>query len=79
MTAGQLIMAVSDSGIGIPQKKLDVLFEAFSQADQTITRKFGGTGLGLAICKRLAEAMGGTIGVRSELGKGSTFWVRLAG
>ena len=75
--AGHLVMAVTDSGIGIPQKKLDILFEAFSQADQTITRKFGGSGLGLAICKRLAEAMGGTIGVKSELGKGSTFWVRL--
>ena len=75
--AGHLILAVADSGIGIAQKKLDVLFQAFSQADQTITRKFGGTGLGLAICKRLAEAMGGAIGVTSELGKGSTFWVRV--
>ena len=75
--AGHLILAVADSGIGIPQKKLDVLFQAFSQAGQTITRKFGGTGLGLAICKRLAEAMGGAIGVTSELGKGSTFWVRV--
>ena len=75
--AGHLILTVADSGIGIPQKKLDVLFQAFSQAGQTITRKFGGTGLGLAICKRLAEAMGGAIGVTSELGKGSTFWVRV--
>jgi CheY-like chemotaxis protein len=74
---GSLVMSVTDSGPGIPQKKLDVLFEAFSQADQTITRKFGGTGLGLAICKRLAEAMDGSIGLRSELGKGSTFWVRI--
>ncbi len=74
---GTLTVAVTDSGIGIPQKKLNLLFEAFSQADQTITRKFGGTGLGLAICKRLAEAMGGKIGVRSELGKGSTFWVSI--
>ena len=75
--SGQLTMAVTDSGIGIPQKKLNQLFEAFSQADQTITRRFGGTGLGLAISKRLAEAMGGMIGVASELGKGSTFWVRI--
>ncbi|WP_373506026.1 ATP-binding protein, partial [Aestuariivirga sp.] len=75
--AGHLTMAVTDSGIGIPRKKLDQLFQAFSQADQTITRKFGSTGLGLAICKRLAEAMDGAIGVRSELGKGSTFWVRI--
>lgn len=72
-----LLLSVADSGIGISREKLASLFEAFSQADQTITRKFGGTGLGLAICKRLAEAMGGTITVRSEQGKGSVFALRI--
>ena len=68
---------VTDSGIGISSAKLTSLFAAFSQADQTITRKFGGTGLGLAIAKRLTEAMGGTIHAASELGRGSNFNVRL--
>ncbi|MGL5139728.1 MAG: ATP-binding protein, partial [Beijerinckiaceae bacterium] len=77
--AGQarLLVEISDTGIGIPEDKLATVFESFSQADQSTTRKFGGTGLGLSICQRLASAMGGEIGVRSKLGEGSTFWLSI--
>ncbi|HEX8835253.1 MAG TPA: response regulator, partial [Abditibacteriaceae bacterium] len=69
----ELHMAVRDTGIGIPADRMDRMFQSFSQADASTTRKFGGTGLGLAISKRLAEAMGGRVWVESEEGRGSVF------
>jgi two-component system sensor histidine kinase/response regulator len=72
-----LQVEVTDTGIGIPPDRLDRLFKTFSQVDSSTTRHYGGTGLGLSIVKRLAELMGGEVGARSDLGKGSTFWVTL--
>ena len=69
--------SVVDTGIGIPEDRLDAIFESFSQADSTTTRKFGGTGLGLTICKQLVELQGGNIGVSSVVGQGTTFYFDL--
>ncbi len=73
----RIVFEITDSGIGIPNDKLNAVFEKFAQASASTTRKYGGTGLGLAICRQLATVLDGEVGVRSVVGEGSTFFLCL--
>jgi signal transduction histidine kinase/CheY-like chemotaxis protein len=73
----RICFSVSDTGIGIPASQLSLIFERFTQADASTTRKYGGTGLGLSISKQLVELMGGKMGIASKIGEGSRFWFTL--
>jgi PAS domain S-box-containing protein len=75
--ATALRLEVQDTGVGVPTEAKPRMFQKFSQADGSITRKFGGTGLGLSICRQLVELMGGTIGVEDRAGGGSVFWIEV--
>jgi signal transduction histidine kinase len=72
------LLQVRDTGIGIPSDKLELVFEKFTQADGSMTRRYGGTGLGLSIVRQLVEVMRGSISVESRVGEGTTFSVALS-
>lgn len=78
MDNDNLLFFVSDTGVGIPTDKQQIIFERFSQIEQTTSRLYGGTGLGLSIVKGFIDSLGGKIWIESELGKGSTFYFMLS-